>query len=406
VKEPGVSAPLPQRWLVLALLVGGVFFAYVHRSALSIAAPFVSKDLGLNPGATGVLLSVFFWSYSIAQIPAGWLADRFGVGRVYAAGFMIWAAAAAFTGLAPSFAVLVLLRLTMGLGQGIVFPASVRSVANWFSAKERGGATAAFLSGMRVGQAAITSFGAATIAIYGWRFFFIATGLAGVVWLVPWLIFHWRNERVPLSADVAVTRVGTADSLRLLRDRRMLGVFATFFAVDYVWLLNATWVPGYFLAQRNFSPDEMTMYLSVPLIIMLVSGILAGIGSDAIVRRGRSEVAVRKWFVVVGMAIGCVIGPVGAVHSGHVAGLLVAVSIQGLGVASTNIWSLTQVIAGRERTGLASGAQNFVGTLGGIIAPIVTGFLAQSTGSFSIAFLIAALLLALGGVAGWVLIRE
>jgi ACS family D-galactonate transporter-like MFS transporter len=406
LKEPSVSAGLPQRWLVLALLVGGVFFAYVHRSALSIAAPFVSKDLGLNPGATGVLLSVFFWSYSIAQMPAGWLADRFGVGRVYATGFMIWAVAAVLTGLAPSFAVLVLLRLVMGLGQGIVFPGSARAIANWFSAKERGGATATFLSGMRVGQAAITSFGAATIAIYGWRFFFIVTGLAGVVWLVPWLVFHWQNERVPLSAEVAVTRVGTVDSLRLLRDRRMLGVFATFFAVDYVWLLNATWVPGYFLTQRNFSPDEMTMYLSVPLIFMLVSGILAGIASDAIVRTGRNEVAVRKWFVIVGMGIGCVIGAVGAVQNGHVAGLCVAVSIQGLGIASTNLWSLTQAIAGRNRTGFASGAQNFVGTSGGIIAPIVTGYIAQSTGSFLIAFLVAAVLLVFGGVAGWVLLRE
>jgi MFS family permease len=388
------------------MLAGGTFFAYLHRSTLSIAAPFVSQDLGLNPGATGVLLSVFFWSYSLAQIPSGWLADRFGVGRVYATGFVIWASAATLTGLAPSFAVLVLLRLVMGAGQGIVFPASQRSVANWFSPKERGGATAAFLSGMRVGQAAITTLGAATIAIYGWRFLFIVTGLAGVVWLVPWIIFHWRNERVPLSSEVAVTRLSTADSLRLLRDRRMWGIFATFFALDYVWLLNATWVPGYFLAQRKFSADEITLYISIPLILMSVTGVLAGIGSDAVVRMGYSEVVVRKWFILVGMSIGCVIGPVGAVHSGHIAGLLAAGSILGLSIASTNIWALTQVIAGREKTGLASGAQNFVGTFAGIIAPIVTGFLAQMTGSFVIAFLIAALLLVLGAIAGWVMIRE
>jgi MFS family permease len=388
------------------MLVGGTFFAYLHRSALSIAAPFVSQDLGLNPGVTGVLLSVFFWSYSLAQIPSGWLADRFGVGRVYATGFVIWASAAALTGLAPSFAVLVLLRLVMGAGQGVVFPGSGRSVANWFSPKERGGATAAFLSGMRVGQAVITTLGAATIAIYGWRFLFIVTGLAGAVWLVPWIIFHWRNERVPLSPDVAVTRLSTADSLRLLRDRRIWGIFATFFAMDYVWLLNATWLPGYFLSQRNFSADEMTLFVSVPLILVAVTGVLAGIGSDAIVRLGYSEVTVRKWFILVGLSIGCVIGPVGAVHSGHIAGLLAAASILGLSVASPNIWALTQVIAGRERTGLASGAQNFIGTGAGIIAPIVTGFLAQMTGSFVIAFLIAALLLILGVIAGSALIRE
>lgn len=388
------------------MLVGGTFFAYLHRSALSIAAPFVSRDLGLNPGATGILLSVFFWSYSLSQMPAGWLADRFGVGRVYAVGFVVWAAAAAFSGLAPSFAVLVLLRLAMGLGQGIVFPGSARSVANWFAATERGGATGAFLAGMRVGQAAITTLGAAMIATYGWRYFFIVIAIAGVVWLVPWIVFHWRNERAPRAPEVAVTRVSTADSLRLLRDRRMLGVFATFFAVDYVWLLNATWVPGYFLSRRNFSADEMTLYVSVPIILMSVTGMLAGIASDAVVRRGRSEVTVRKSFIMGGMLVGCVIGPVGAVESGHLAGLLAGVCVMGLSVASTNIWALTQVIAGREKTGLASGAQNFVGTFAGVIAPIVTGFLAQLTGSFAVAFLIAGVLLFLGIVAGWVLIRE
>lgn len=392
--------------MVLAMLAGGTFLAYLHRSALSIAAPFVSQDLGLNPGATGVLLSVFFWSYSVAQIPSGWLTDRFGVGRVYATGFVVWASAAALTGLAPSFAVLVLLRLVMGAGQGVVFPGSGRSVANWFSPKERGGATATFLSGMRLGQAAITTLGAATIAIYGWRFLFIVTGLGGAVWLVPWIIFHWRNERAPLSPDVAVTRLSTAESLRLLRDRRMWGVFATFFAMDYVWFLNATWVPGYFLSQRNFSANEMTLYVSVPIILMSVAGLLAGIGSDAVVRMGYNEVVVRKWFILAGLSIGCVIGPVGVVHSGHLAGILAGTSVLGLGVASTNIWTLTQVIAGREKTGVASGAQNFVGTIAGIIAPIVTGFLAQMTGTFVIAFLIAALLLVLGVIAGSVLIRN
>jgi MFS family permease len=366
----------------------------------------VSKDLGLSPATTGILLSVFFWSYALSQMPSGWLVDRFGVGRVYAIGFVIWVVAAALSGLASSFGVLVLLRLGIGLGQGVVFPGSSRAVANWFSAKERGGATAAFQSGMRVGQAAITTLGAATIAIYGWRSFFVVIALAGVVWLAPWIVFHLRNERAPRAPEVAVTRVSAADFLRLLRDRRMFGVFATFFALDYVWLLNTTWVPGYFLSQRHFSADEMTLYVSVPVILMSLTGILGGIASDAVVRGGRSEVTVRKWFILGGMLVGCVIAPVGAVESGHVAGLLAGACVLGLSVASTNIWALTQVIAGREKTGLAAGAQNFAGTIAGIIAPIVTGFLAQLTGSFVIAFLIAGLLLLSGVVAGWVLITE
>jgi len=388
------------------LIFGGTFFAYFHRSALSIAAPFVAADFGLTPAMTGVLLSAFFWTYALAQLPSGWLVDRFGVGRAYAAGFLVWAAAAATTGLVGSFAALVLLRIVMGGAQGVVFPAGGRAIANWFSGKERGGATGTFLAGVRIGQATITAVGAGLIATYGWRWFFPLTAVAGLVWLVPWIVFHWRYEREPIAPEVAVAAAPVRESLRVLRDVRMSGIFVTFFAVDYVWLLCATWLPGYFLAQRGFSPSEMVYYVSLPLLVAVLPAIAAGIAGDALVRRGWSEIAARKLFVVGGMVGGCVIGGVGLAADGHVSSLFAALSIWSMVVATTNIWALTQVIASRERMGLACGAQNFIGNVGGVIAPIVTGVIAQWTGSFAPAFLLAGALLLVGAIGGHVLIRD
>jgi MFS family permease len=152
----------------------------------------------------GMLLSAFFWSYSFAQVPAGWLVDRLGVGRAYAAGFAVWTAAVTATGLASTFALLVGLLL-MGIGQSVAFPASARAVANWFPPNERGAVTGVYLAGNRLGQAAITGIGGAIIATHGWQYLFVWAGIAGVLWLAPWIAFHWRYERNPLSPAVAVS---------------------------------------------------------------------------------------------------------------------------------------------------------------------------------------------------------
>src|SRR5581483_5018677 len=143
----------PGRWVLLTFLSTGMFFCYLHRQTLAIAAPFMMKDLGLNRAALGILLSAFFWSYSLAQVPVGWIVDRYGVARVYASGFLIWTAAVTLTGIPSTMAAFIALQLLLGIGQGVAFPASARAVASWFRAGERGAATGAYLSGNRLGQA-------------------------------------------------------------------------------------------------------------------------------------------------------------------------------------------------------------------------------------------------------------
>jgi ACS family glucarate transporter-like MFS transporter len=275
-------------------VTGATFFAYFHRSGLPIAAPFISKEFGLQPGMTGILLSSFFWIYAIAQIPSGWLVDKFGVGRAYAAGFVVWMVSGALMGIVQSFALLLLCRLVMGFGQGIVFPGNARTIANWFPASERGGATAAPMAGLRVGQAAITTFGAMLIAAWGWRSMILVTTVIGAVWLAPWIVFHWKNERTPIATQTAVSGITMPEVLALLKDRQMVGLVIAFFAIDYVWFLHATWMAGYFLGERKFSAGEMTLFVSMPLVAGSVLSVLAGLASDMLVRRGRSEIEVRR----------------------------------------------------------------------------------------------------------------
>src|SRR5678816_3257281 len=116
-------------WALGVLLVTGMIACYAGRGALSVAAPFMMRDLGLSPASMGILLSAFFWLYAFMQVPAGWVVDRFGVKWAYAAGFAFWSVASAFTGFATGFVTLVVLRLALGVGQAVAFPASASAVS-------------------------------------------------------------------------------------------------------------------------------------------------------------------------------------------------------------------------------------------------------------------------------------
>src|SRR5262245_15131992 len=131
----------PQRWALMSLLVIAMLFCYAQRNALSVANDSISNDLGFNPAKEGVLLSSFFWVYAFMQMPSGWLVDRFGVRRTYALGFVFWSLMSVFTGLTNGLMTLILLRVLLGVGQAVAFPASSRAVANWFQESERGTVT-------------------------------------------------------------------------------------------------------------------------------------------------------------------------------------------------------------------------------------------------------------------------
>ena len=156
----------------------------------------------------------------------------------------------------------------------------------------------------------------------------------------------------------------------------------------------------------GFSPDELAVYSSVPYLPMSVIIIAAGFFSDWLVRRGWAERDVRRWFIIVGLAIGCLIVPAGLVSSKLAAVWLLTISLCGLGICSPNTWTLTQAVCEKKIVGSVSGIQNFGGNLGGIIAPALTGYLAHVTNSFVVAFAVAGGVLVIGMLAYAFLIRE
>ncbi len=398
----------PQRWWLLALLFTAMLISYVHRGAVSVAAPFMAAELHLSKAEIGVILSAFFWVYAFMQIPAGWIVDRFGTKRAYSIGFLFWSLAAALEGFGRGAASLIGLRVALGVGQAISFPASARAVANSFNERERGTVTGIYLTGVRFGTALVNAIGALFLARYSWKLFFLMIGLVPLVWLLPWNRFLQKWEAAPefRRGLPPKNEMSLLQTVMLLRRRTVFGIFLGFFAYDYVWFVFITWLPGYLSLDRGFSPHEIAVYSSVPYLPMSALIIAAGFVSDWLVRRGRKEKHVRRTLIIAGLAIGCLIVPAGLVSSKLTAVWLLTISLCGLGICSPNTWTLTQAVCEKKIVGSVTGIQNFGGNVGGIIAPALTGYIAHITNSFALAFAVAGGVLVVGMLAYAFLIKE
>jgi MFS transporter, ACS family, D-galactonate transporter len=399
----------PQRWRLMILLVVAMIFCYGQRNALSVANDSISNDLGFNPAKEGFLLSSFFWVYAFMQMPAGWLVDRFGVRRTYALGFVFWSLMSVFTGLTNGLMTLILLRVLLGVGQAVAFPASSRAVANWFQESERGTVTGLYMAGVRYGGALISVFGGWFLNHYDWRWFFVVVGAVSMVWVAPWMGFltKWEAKGIePAQAAPEQQSATFIESLALLKQRSVLGIFFGFFAYNYVWNVFQNWLPTYLKRERGFTNIEMGIFNAMPLVAMSVIIVISGALSDWLIRRGYEEKRVRKIFITIGMLICCLIVPAGFVEDRMTAVWLLSISLSGLGIASPNTWTLTQAVSEKRIIGTVSGIQNFGGNIGAALAPLLTGFIAHFTHSFAMALALCGVILVAGVIVYWIVVDE
>ena len=394
----------PQRWGLMTLLVLAMVACYAHRNALSIAVPSLKKEMNLSTAQLGIMLSAFSWCYAFLQMPSGWLVDRYGVRKVYGFGYLLWSLATSITGFAKNFVMLIVFRVATGAFQAVAFPATSRAVADWFQDRERGTVTGLYLTGVRIGTALISWFGGWFLAKYDVRLFFLVTGLIPLVWLLPWATFL-RKWEAPPTVTAQQKSISLLESLKWLRHRSVLGIFLGFFAYDYAWFVYINWLPGYLALERKFTPQEMGIYSAMPYLAMSVIIMASGTSSDWLIRRGWNEIKVRKGFIMVGLAIGCLIVPAGFVEDKMTAVWLLTIALCGIGIASPNTWTLTQAVCEKRVVGTVSGIQNWGGNVGGILAPAVTGLIAQYS-SFAVALCVVGGVLIAGILAYWFLVDE
>lgn len=382
------------QWGVLSLLVVSVCINYIDRGNLSVAAPFLASDLHLNKTELGALLSSFFGTYAAFQIVAGVLVERYDVRWVYGAGFFIWSAATALTGIAGSFGSIFALRLVLGVGESAAYPAYSRIIARSFPEARRGLANAWVDAGSKCGPAIGTLVGGLLINAYGWRALFIALGLGSLVWLAPWAVWGPRIE----GSD----RKGSEYSpgfIEILAKRDAWGTFLGLFCVNYTWYFLLAWLPAYLVIERHFSTEMMAVLGSLPFWGIALSSLTGGWASDRWIARGGNPTRVRKTFVAGGMLLTTLILPAAIVRDPKLCIALLIFASLSFGLFTSNIWAITQTLAGPSASGKWTGWQNMFGNIGGIVAPYVTGLIVDKTGQFLLAFVGACIALVLGAIA-------
>ena len=405
------------RIYVLMFLLAAI--NYIDRSALSVAAGPLSQEFGLDPVQMGYLFSSFLWLYVLCLVPMGWIVDRYGARTVNAVGITVWSGATVLTGLAGSFGTLIVTRLLMGAGEATTYPAAGQVVRQWVPLRERALFTTAFNSGAYFGPAVGTLTLATLIAATNWRTAFYVCGAIGFVWLAAWLILYRKpeeaawlggSERAMLMEENGTSTADTESSVglwRLLRSPSMIGVMITQGCGVYTQYLFLTWLPTYLQAERGITLAKSGWLTSLPYFGAVILTVLLGRLSDSRLTAEAVREGGRRRMVALTMAIAAVI--LFAPLVTNVYGILVLITVALSGVATTiglNIALLSDLLQRAGDAGRATGLLILGGNVFGILAPIVTGYVVQITGSYDVAFVVAGVLLIIGAASALFLTRR
>jgi ACS family D-galactonate transporter-like MFS transporter len=394
LQRKGIPRPLV---LILVLLAISVFINYVDRGNLSIAGPMLKDELGISASQLGILFSAFFCTYAAFQLFSGWLVDRFNVNWIFAGGFFLWSAATAATGIAHAFASILVFRLLVGIGESVAYPSYTKIIASNFAEAQRGFANGVLSAGLVLGPGFGMLFGGLLIARFGWRPCFIVLGLASLIWIIPWLRCMPKETHA-----IHAGTIGTPMFIELLRVRSLWGTCLGLFCGNYVNYFLITWLPFYLVRERQFSMDKMAKIGGAAYLLGACASTLTGWLSDRWIASGATPSLVRKTVVGGGSALAGIFVGLAAVSG---PGYCIAALVLGViffGVTASNVWTITQALAGPKAAGRWAGFQCFIGNLSGIVAPAVTGFVLQRTGHFFWAFVIVTGV-ALVGAASWFL---
>ena len=397
------------RYLIVAMLFIASCFSYGDRVALSVAGTAMQKQLGLDPLKLGFLLSGFSWAYVLGQLPSGGLLDRFGSKRVYGISILCWTIFAFLIGLtgylftAWVFTAIFILRLLSGFAQSPVFPGNGRIVAAWFPTAERGGASAIFNASQYFALVAFAPLFGWLTHRYGWQSCFWFMGLFGLALVFVWSKTVYNVKDHPLVSKteidyierggglVNVDRVAGAKSTgssltwagvaQLLNQRMLVGIYMGQFCITTLTYFFVTWFPVYLVQARHMSVLRGGFAVALPALCGSFGGILGGLCSDALLRRGHSLTFARKAPIIAGMLLSITMIACNFTNTQAMVMFFMSLAFFGKGFGALG-WTVIADTSPKELIGLNGGLFNLFGNTAGITTPIVIGYIVKKTGSF------------------------
>ena len=383
------------RLLILALLTVGTLINYLDRTVISVAAPLMTKELGLTAVAMGVVFSAFSWTYAAAQIPGGILLDRIGVRLTYFFSVTIWSTFTLLQGLTTNLWTLIACRMGLGVAEAPAFPCNSRVLGTWFPQAERASATGVYSIGQYFGLAFLSPLLFWIAGAFGWRALLIIVGAAGILFGVVWYALYRdphesRANQAELDYIAAGGGVASSSGVRfewhhiafLLRQRQILGASIGQFASNSTLVFFLTWFPTYLATERQMGWIKVGFFTVLPFIAACVGVMTGGLCSDLLLRRTGSANLARKLPIITGLLLASTIVVANFVSRDTLVIIVMSVAFFGQGMCNLG-WTLLTDVAPKELMGLSAGVFNLCANLAGIVTPLVVGVVVGVTGSFA-----------------------
>jgi len=390
------ARPTRVRLLILALLTLGTMINYLDRTVISVAAPSMSHELGLNAAVMGLVFSAFSWTYAAAQIPGGVFLDRVGARLTYFFSVTFWSLFTVLQGFTTGLGSLLAYRLGLGIAEAPCFPANSRILSVWFPQAERARATSVYSVGQYFGLAFLSPVLFAITAAFGWRALFIIVGGIGILFGLIWLAGYREPDRSRLVNRAELDHIEAGGGLGhmapkakfawrhvkfLLSQRQIVGASIGQFAGNSTLVFFLTWFPTYLATERHMAWLKVGIFAVLPFIAASVGVVAGGQVSDFLLRRTGNATLARKLPIIAGLLLASCIVAANFLDDNALVIAVLSVAFFGQGMVNLG-WTLITDVAPKPLIGLTGGVFNLCANLAGIVTPLVVGFIVASTGSF------------------------
>jgi MFS family permease len=397
------------QWVAVGLCTAAIALNYIDRSTLAIGNIKIRAEFGIDATGIGALQSAWSLSFACAQIPVGLIVDRIGTRRLLGWGLVLWSAAQAAGGLLGGYMQFLWSRVALGVFESPAFPGAVRTVANWFHPKDRGRPTGVYTIGGDLGRVIGTPVLTGLMLAFGWRAMFVAMGVIGLLGAIAW--FGLYRDPDPASMEeqdrayLALNDLGKKSPVtiqswkQLFRFRSMWGMILGAFCSGYAIWMYGTWLPAYLEMQHHVSIAKTGFLAMIPLACSIVGSLTGGYVTDRLAHSGMSIVRSRQVPAACGYVASALFCAIAASTSDLGLALsCISASMFFLSFAQSGKWTLVTAIAPQSYAASVSSIQNFGSYIGGTVSPILTGFVVDMTGSFSLALNIGAGVMIAGAI--------
>ncbi|CAI2136556.1 L-galactonate transporter [Serratia ficaria] len=394
----------------MLLLFMAAIINFLDRSSLSVANSTIREEMGLSGTEIGLLLSAFSLAYGIAQLPCGPLLDRKGPRIMLGLGMFVWSVFQTLSGMIHNFTQFIWVRIGLGIGEAPMNPCGVKVINDWFNIKDRGMPMGIFNAASTIGLAISPPILTAMMLVFGWRGMFITIGVLGIALSIGWYMLYRNRRDVSLSAqEQAYLNAGSVSARpepmnfrewrALFKNRTMWGMMIGFSGINYTAWLYLAWLPGYLQTTYHLDLKSTGLMSAIPFLFGAAGMLSNGFVTDFLVRRGMAPLKSRKICIVAGMLLSASFtAVVPQATTTYSAVLLIGMALFCIHFAGTSCWGLIHVAVTSRMTASVGSIQNFASFIFASFAPVITGWILDTTHSFSLALTLCACFTVIGAL--------